>query len=141
MVAIAHPVPSPHRRSPVQPAPRPRLRVIEGGRREVGTDVYRRRRVVAAVALVAAALVSVLVLRLVIGALAAGVLPSPPPAGPVSGDVPAGAATYVVQPGDTLWSIAESLDPSGDVRATVDALARANGGAALDVGDRIVLPG
>ena len=141
MVAIAHPVPSPHRRSPVRPAPRPRLRVIEGGRREVGVDTYRRRRVVAAVALFAAAVVSVLVLRVVVGALAAGVLPAPPPAGPVSGEVPAGAPTYVVQPGDTLWSIAESLDRSGDVRATVDALARANGCAALDVGDRIALPG
>lgn len=49
--------------------------------------------------------------------------------------------TVTVQPGDTLWSIAASLDPDGDIRALVDRLAEMNGGATLTVGQRIVLPG
>jgi nucleoid-associated protein YgaU len=48
---------------------------------------------------------------------------------------------YVVQPGDTLWSIARRLDADGDVRATVDALVERHGSAVVDVGDRIALAG
>ena len=61
------------------------------------------------------------------------------------GGVPAGAAgepvVYVVQPGDTLWAIAERFSPEGiDVRHTVDRLSDAAGGALLQPGQRIVLP-
>jgi hypothetical protein len=49
-------------------------------------------------------------------------------------------AGYVVQPGDTLWSIARKLQPDGDLRALVHQLVDANGGADLDVGQRLVLP-
>ncbi len=49
-------------------------------------------------------------------------------------------ALYVVEPGDTLWSIAERLDPSADPRAIVDRLERAAGGALLQAGQTIVLP-
>ena len=52
--------------------------------------------------------------------------------------VPAGA-TYVVQPGDTVWSIAEQLAPNGDVRGMVDRLVDLNGGAALEVGQHLLL--
>ncbi len=51
-----------------------------------------------------------------------------------------GAASYVVQPGDTLWSIARSLQPDGDVRPLVRGLSAANGGAVLAVGQVLVLP-
>jgi nucleoid-associated protein YgaU len=47
---------------------------------------------------------------------------------------------HVVQPGDTLWSVARRLAPDGDVRAVVDRLAAAHGGTALAPGDRIPLP-
>ena len=47
---------------------------------------------------------------------------------------------YLVQPGDTLWSIARRLQPEGDVRALVHQLVAANGGAELHVGQRLVLP-
>ena len=48
---------------------------------------------------------------------------------------------YVVQPGDTLWSIAGSINPEGrDVRSTVDRLAEAAGGPILQPGQLIVLP-
>jgi len=53
-------------------------------------------------------------------------------------DPPAGAV-YVVQPGDSLWSIAAALDPAADVRAAVDRLAKLNGGAAIEAGQRLRL--
>ena len=47
---------------------------------------------------------------------------------------------YVVQPGDTLWAIAERVAPAGtDLRPIVDHLAEESGGAALEIGQRIVL--
>jgi Tfp pilus assembly protein FimV len=50
-------------------------------------------------------------------------------------------AVYVVQPGDTIWSIAHDLDPTGDTRATVDRIVALNGGAALEPGQRLRLTG
>ena len=35
-------------------------------------------------------------------------------------------ATMVVQPGDTLWSIAQSADPNADARAVVQQILQAN---------------
>lgn len=47
---------------------------------------------------------------------------------------------YVVQPGDTLWSIATGVSVEGeDVRPIVDHLKSVAGGSALDVGQRIVI--
>ena len=47
----------------------------------------------------------------------------------------------MVQPGDTLWAIAERFTPAGvDRRRTVDRLVEATGGALLQPGQRIVLP-
>ena len=53
---------------------------------------------------------------------------------------PVSAMHYVVQPGDTLWSIAEQLAPRSDPRPLVDRLAAAHGGAALVAGERLSLP-
>jgi nucleoid-associated protein YgaU len=54
----------------------------------------------------------------------------------------AGVESVVVQPGDTLWSIATSLDGDGDVRAVVDEIQELNGlnGAALVPGQTLLLP-
>ena len=46
---------------------------------------------------------------------------------------------YVVRPGDTLWTIAAEIAPDDDPRAVVDALREANGGAELQVGQRLDL--
>jgi hypothetical protein len=45
--------------------------------------------------------------------------------------------TVVVQPGDTLWSLAPRLAPERDPRAVVDAVADARGGATLVPGETI----
>jgi LysM domain-containing protein len=49
---------------------------------------------------------------------------------------------YVVEPGDTLWSIASRIDAGRDPRVVVDAIVRANGIADARVvpGESLVLP-
>ncbi len=51
-------------------------------------------------------------------------------------------ATVVVQPGDTLWSIAEARYPAADPRERVDAIERLNGlgGPAIQAGETLQLP-
>lgn len=131
MAAILEPQRFPR---PTAPA-RPDLRLIPGGRspRPAAT-----RPVPAAV--IAGLL---LVVLLVAGTIAVGrgALAGLAPA-PVSAGAPAatGGRTVVVAPGDTLWSIARRLQPTGDVRPLVDRLAAANGGPAIAAGDRLVVP-
>jgi LysM repeat protein len=54
----------------------------------------------------------------------------------------AGDATVVVQPGDTLWSIASQHYPSDDVRARVEDIERANGlhSPLIEAGETLRLP-
>ena len=91
-------------------------------------SVYVRRRLV----LVALAVVVVVSAVLLISRVqhAGAELDGPPPAPPV----------YVVQPGDTLWSIAGKVAPSVDVREAVGQLRRAAGGSTLVPGQRIEVP-
>jgi LysM repeat protein len=53
-----------------------------------------------------------------------------------------GAASVVVQRGDTLWSIAERIAPNADPRATAADLMAVNGLASpsLEVGQELRLP-
>ncbi len=47
---------------------------------------------------------------------------------------------YVVQPGDTLWEIANQIaEPGEDVRPLVDELEQLAGGVNLEVGQRLVI--
>jgi len=52
-------------------------------------------------------------------------------------------STVVVQPGDTLWSIASAHYPSDDVRIRVDDIERANRlpSPVIEVGQTLQLPG
>lgn len=54
--------------------------------------------------------------------------------------LPAGGV-WVVQPGDSLWSIAAAVAPGADLRPVVDELARRAGGGSLQPGQRIALEG
>jgi hypothetical protein len=47
---------------------------------------------------------------------------------------------YVVQPGDTVWSIASRLQPTGDVRPLVDQLDARFGGSVLHAGETVLVP-
>ncbi len=60
----------------------------------------------------------------------------------VHGGAPHAQTAVVVQPGDTLWSIAASHYPSDDVRARVDDIEQANGlsSPAIEVGQTLRLP-
>ena len=49
--------------------------------------------------------------------------------------------TYVVEPGDTLWSIARRVAPGRDPRPVVDALVEANGlRGGLKAGQELSIP-
>jgi hypothetical protein len=119
MVAIAHPVTA---------------HPTELRRRRWHDDpaaIYRRRRLgVLGLVLLLVALASVA------GQLLAG--------SSVGGGEPQPVArrSVVVQPGDTVWSIASSLAPGTDPRPLVDSIVDANGGSTLVAGQRldIVLP-
>jgi len=113
----------------VPPTPGRRLALAPAGRLPAST--YRRRRAVAA------GLVAALVLAVFAGLGMLGGGPLPAPGRPAQ---LRGGATYVVQPGDTLWSIASRLEPGADPRPVVDRLTDAHGGTVLHVGERIRLP-
>jgi Tfp pilus assembly protein FimV len=126
---------------------RPTLRLVPP-LRPTRADYARRRLVVLLVALV----VAVVAVRLLAASTSspdaslstgstgapAVTVHSPLAYGSSGTPVPDGA-TYVVQPGDTVWSIAEQLAPAGDVRGMVDRLVDLNGGAALEVGQHLRL--
>lgn len=52
-------------------------------------------------------------------------------------------STVVVEPGDTLWSIASQHYPGDDVRARVDQIEQANGlkNPVIEAGETLHLPG
>jgi hypothetical protein len=121
-------------------APRPQLRLVIGGadprsrHRRLHPSVYLRRRIAALAVLfvLVAGLSAVLT-----AALAGSPAPTPAAAASSAGDA---AARYVVQPGDSIWSVARRAQPSGDVRALVDQLVAANGGTSVEPGDVLVVP-
>lgn len=61
-----------------------------------------------------------------------------PAATPVASQV---GDVWVVQPGDSLWSIAAAVAPDADLRPVVDELARRTGGGSLQPGQRIGVEG
>lgn len=50
------------------------------------------------------------------------------------------AGTYVVRSGDTLWSIAQRVDPSGDPRPIVSQLASELGTYTVVPGEQVTIP-
>jgi len=142
MAAIAYPrsIGAAHRRPSLRLVPPP----------TPSPAVFRRRRL-AVLLVVALALVALM-------AVSSGWRGAPVPATNVStgaapgavvnelagsgvpASVPAGAV-YVVQPGDTLWSIAARVAPGRDVRAEVDRLAALNGSSSVQAGQRLRFDG
>ncbi len=132
MVAIstAHPGDR-HSRPPAR-----RLEVVHPGYRGGGLprSTYRRRRLVAGLVVAGLLLAAWAALGALGGALTASGRSAPA--------LGSRASTTVVEvaPGDTLWTIARRIQPSGDVRPLVDRLAAAHGGTVLQVGERLVVP-
>jgi len=131
----------------------PTLRLVPtGAALRPSAITYRRRRSVAAllaallvvaVALAVAGLVSQLTAdtttTLRAGTATGTVLVPDPAAYGAAGDPLPARAVYVVQPGDTLWSIARAVAPGADVTETAARLADLNGSSALQVGQRLRL--
>jgi hypothetical protein len=116
-------------------APGPRLRLIEPDRqsrprpaRRHQRAVYRRRRVLAA--LVGLGLLLTVARA---GATLGGTSLAAPERLPHVQNV-------VVEPGDTLWSIARRAVPGHDVRPVVDAMARTLGTSTVVAGETISVP-
>lgn len=119
--------PTPLRPTPVRPTP---LRPAPSMR------TLRRRRVAAAVVGLLSVAGVVQVAHLGAALLGGGPLTAPEE----STSRPAAAHVYVVQPGDTLWSIAARTEPGADPRVLVQRLTDETGGAALRPGQAIVVP-
>jgi hypothetical protein len=123
--------------------------VLDGGRapsRLAEQARYRRRRLVAGVVVVALVVALTLLAgaalaRFAGGAPSAAGGPSPTPAGASGAAGVAAPPTVVVQPGDTLWTIAADVAPGADVRITVDRLVALNGSSPIVPGQELVLPG
>ena len=57
-----------------------------------------------------------------------------------AGETLAAGQIVIVKPGDTLWSIARKLQPTGDLRPLVDRIAKINNGHSLIAGQALLLP-
>ena len=101
---------------------------VPAERQPVSPEVYRRRRL---------AVVAVVV-GLVLGLASFG---RQADATPTADARAAEAVLVVVQPGDTLWTIAESLVDGADPRPLVAELSEIAGGASIQPGQLLRVPG
>lgn len=137
MAAIFEPT-----RSAQLPPRRPALRLVtnEGAHTAIVPVDLGLRTVHLVVAVAAFVLLLVASLAIGNGALA-GLAPAPAGSAAPSSVAPAAAAEGIaVQQGDTLWTIARRLQPTGDVRALVDQLVALNGVAPLQAGQVVQVP-
>lgn len=95
------------------------------------TRLFVRRRLLVSIVLVA------VVVALWVGA---GSVLANRGGAPASTSAVRPATTYVVQPGDTMWSIASQFHGDASQVGYVDALVAVNGGASLQVGQVMTLP-
>jgi hypothetical protein len=110
---------------PYHPAGAHRSAGPRRARRPPARAVFRRRRCLAALA----------GLGLVLTVARAGAaLEGSPPASLVR---PPHVRAVVVQPGDSLWSVAHRLAPHTDPRTVVDAIVEARGTAAITPGETL----
>lgn len=106
--------------------------------RGVSPAVARRRRLGVAT-LVAGAALLIMTGSLVLQAVRTGGGPLTT-GGAAPGINLAADQVWVVQPGDTVWSIAQAVDPGADVRPLVDRITAELKGEPLYPGERILIP-
>ena len=94
-------------------------------------QLTRRGRLVLLVTLAAAGIALMLAVTGLVGGAAAGTTPSQP-----------ASRTIVVQPGQTLWSIARDIAPNADRRDTIARIVELNAlpSSAVSAGERIAVP-
>jgi hypothetical protein len=112
----------------------PNTRSLGGPVAPRGAGLRRRRRRVLAASFAA----TVALAAPPIGLLGGGPLAASGQS--VSGGGGHAVRAYVVQPGDTLWSIASRAVPGGDPRPLVERLARELGGDDLQPGEIVAVP-
>jgi nucleoid-associated protein YgaU len=117
-------VPDHRTRQPLAPA------VPRQPRRRASAAVRRRRALLALTAML------VVGLALPLG----GSGGSSHPSGPALAETPGHSVAYTVQPGDTLWSIAQRADPSGDPRPLVSKMEAQTGSDTVTPGQHITVP-
>ncbi len=106
------------------------------------SPVYARRRLMVMVTLVAIVLVLLVGAGHVVanrGGAPASASAIRPATAAVQG-LPVAANVYIVQAGDTLWSIGQRFHGQAALGEYVDALVAANGGTVLQVSQAITLP-
>jgi hypothetical protein len=89
------------------------------------------------VAAMVAAVVVAALLALGIGMGAFSALVPTPGAATLAADE---GRTVVVEPGDSVWSIARAIQPEGDLRPLVHRIVQVNGAAPLQPGQQLVVP-
>jgi hypothetical protein len=119
--------------------------VIPGrfGEYRTATQIYARRRMMVLLTVAMIVLVLLVSAGHVVanrgGAPASASMIRPANASAVV-DAPVAANVYVVQPGDTLWSIGERFHGHTVLADYVDALVAANGGTVVQVSQALTLP-
>jgi LysM repeat protein len=137
MSVIAHQMPLPAARPSLRLVP-PYQGPVQGVARKPAQSTYWARRL-------AVAAVSVMILAGAWSIVRAGVgvLDSSASASSsiklASASTPVSSETWTVRPGDTLWSIARSVKPSGDIRPVLDPLIKRYSDQPLQVGQTIVV--
>lgn len=127
----------------IRPTAVPHLTLYRPPPRRPDRSVHRRRRLLAAGLLLFAIAAVLLLAQLIQAGIGGGPLTTTGAAASPAGSasmIPAGTRTYVVEPGDTIWSIAARIDPNGDERPLVDALDHELKGAALYPGEQVPIP-
>jgi len=117
-------VPDHRTRQPMVPA------IHRRPRRRVSSAVRRRRALLALTAML------VVGLALPLG----GSGGSSHPSGPALAETSGHSVAYTVQPGDTLWSIAQRAGPSGDPRPLVSEMEAQTGSDTVTPGQHITVP-
>lgn len=137
MAAVLAPAPSVRPATgprPAGPVGRPQLRLIPGGQSPAArAATFRRRRIVAALLLVTVLVLAVQLAQVAVG-WAGGL------AGPGSAPIEGPTTVVEARSGDTLWTIARQVHPTGDIRPVVDAMEADRGSTDLQVGEQVRVP-
>lgn len=126
------------------PAPRPRLLVVPAtpgrGARPVAVSVPAAPSPATLAGVVAAVLAAAVLALLISHGAFASLVPAPAGGSGAVATLPAHGPSVTVEAGDTLWSIARDLQPTGDVRPLVDRLVEVNGSSVILPGQELAVP-